>query len=72
MPPVQPIEDWARFKLGLGEDEARSAAFLIARKISREGTKGAHMFSKAIAANEDQVLRMFEKAAERISERVTV
>lgn len=39
-PPLQPIEDWVAAKLGIDNDaERRSVAFLIARKISREGTK---------------------------------
>lgn len=70
MPPVQPLEDWARYKLGLSEAEAKSVGFLVARKIAREGTKGAHMFGNAIADNEVHVLRMFSSALDRIGERM--
>lgn len=34
------IARWAMRKLGLGETEAKSAAFLIARKLQAEGQKG--------------------------------
>jgi hypothetical protein len=72
MPPVEPLADWARFKLGLSDQEARGVGFLIARKIAREGTKGTHMFGRAIAENERQVLRMFSAALERIGQKVSV
>lgn len=46
-PPLGPIVLWVRRKLGAGsEKEARSIAFLVARKIARKGTPGAAMFYK--------------------------
>ena len=38
-PPIEPILDWVRGKLGISDEkEARSVAFVIARKISQSGT----------------------------------
>lgn len=38
-PPLAPIEYWVRRKLGIRDKEAKSVAFLIARKIARVGFK---------------------------------
>ena len=38
MPPIQPLITWAQAKLGLSGNEAKSAAFAIAKKIANEGT----------------------------------
>lgn len=38
-PPVDALIPWVRKKLGVPENRARSVAYLIARKISRVGTK---------------------------------
>jgi hypothetical protein len=43
-PPIDPIAHWVEKKIGASGKEARSIAFLIARAISRRGTKGAKMF----------------------------
>ena len=37
-PPMQPIRDWVRRKLNVEESEVDGVAFVIARKIAREGT----------------------------------
>ncbi len=37
-PPVQVIRDWVAQKLGIGGAENNSIAYLIGRKIAREGT----------------------------------
>lgn len=37
-PPAQPIRDWVRRKLNVEESEVDGVAFVIARKIAREGT----------------------------------
>jgi hypothetical protein len=55
-PPVAPIALWAQRKLGVGADEAESVGFLIARKIFRSGTEGAHMFEQAWKQNETWVM----------------
>lgn len=38
-PPIQPLIQWAGFKLGLSGQQAVSAAFAIANKIAKDGTK---------------------------------
>lgn len=38
MPPIEPIQKWAELKLGIFGDNARSAAFAIAKKIQQSGT----------------------------------
>lgn len=38
MPPIEPLVQWVGHKFGVYGNEARSAAFAIAKKIEREGT----------------------------------
>lgn len=38
MPPIAPLEKWVQAKLGLSGQQARLAAFAIAKKIAKEGT----------------------------------
>ena len=47
MPPIQPIEDWVRLKLGVRGNEVRRAAWAVARKIKKRGTQGHFMFRDA-------------------------
>ncbi len=70
MPPIQPLADWAQHKLGVSEKEARSVGFLIARKISKKGTEGAHMFERAFNDNESQVEQIYDRARKRIVKRM--
>jgi len=69
-PPVQPLADWAQHKLGLSPAEARGVGFVIARKIARTGTKGAHMVTKGMASAERSILAIYARARERIAERL--
>jgi hypothetical protein len=49
-PPSSALLLWVQKKLHIeDEKQAKSVAFLIARAISRRGTKGQHMFDQAIA-----------------------
>ena len=67
-PPLEPLIDWVKVKLNIsGEKEARGVAFLIARKISRQGTKGQRPFGQAFDANQEQVAAIFARAGERIA-----
>ena len=65
-PPVAPIRFWVERKLGLMGKEAQSAAFCIARAISKRGTKGAHMFEKGFEMNEARVISILERIPEDI------
>lgn len=69
-PPIEPLIDWVRAKLGIPEREARGVAFLVARKISRVGTEGAHMFGRGFDAVEAAVIAIFEAARDRIVARL--
>lgn len=69
-PPIEPLVDWVRVKLGVGEKEARGVAFLVARKISRTGTKGAHMFERALSSVEPGIAAIFHRALDRIVKRL--
>ena len=70
-PPVEPLVDWVRRKLGKGGKEGRAIAFAIAGKIAREGTPAAHMFSEGLAATQKQVHEILAAAAARGLERVS-
>lgn len=49
-PPTSGLLLWVQRKLHVGnEKQAKAIAFMIARKISKRGTQGAHMFDKAFA-----------------------
>lgn len=70
-PPIEPLVDWVKAKLGIqNEREARGVAFLIARKIARVGTKGAQMFERTLQAVEPQLRAIFGRAQERIAARL--
>lgn len=60
MPPVAPIERWARTKLGKS-----GLGFAIARKIGRRGTKAQPFFAPAIEQSIDDIKRIFERAVEK-------
>lgn len=70
MPPVQPIIDWAKLKLGVSPEEAERVGYAVARTIALRGTPAFGMFHRAFAANRGQVERIFERAARRIVDRL--
>lgn len=65
-PPVAAIEDWVKVKLGLGGPEAHGVAFAIARKIAKQGTKGAFMFRNALEASRAELERQLQLTVEAI------
>ena len=69
-PPLEPLADWAVAKLGVSHDEARGVAFVIARKIARHGTEGAHMFRDGAAATSAAVERILVAGAARVAARL--
>ncbi len=69
-PPTGPIQHWVEKKLGYSGKEAKSVAFLIARAISRRGTKGSFMFEKAFSENESAVMRILNSIPAEIIKRV--
>ena len=64
-PPVEPLIDWARARLGLSGKDAERAAWAIARKIEREGTAGAGMFSGALEESAGAVERIVRAGVAR-------
>lgn len=69
-PPVEALMDWVKVKFGVPDSEARSIAFLIARKIAAKGTQGAGMLEAAIAAAEPQLDRQFSDLLDHITSRL--
>ena len=70
-PPVEALIDWVKAKLGVtGDKEARSVAFLVARKISRRGTQGQKMFEGALEHMIPEVNAIFSAAQDRIAARI--
>jgi hypothetical protein len=55
-PPPGALDGWVRRRLRITSDrEAREVAFLIGRKIARQGTRGQFFFERALAENEARV-----------------
>jgi hypothetical protein len=69
-PPVEALQDWVEGKLGLSGSEARTVAFLIARKISKVGTKPAHMVRDTWARNADYIARQIGAAIQQLLNRL--
>lgn len=68
MPPVAAIEPWVKAVLGISEPkEVKRVAFLVARKIAREGTPAQHPMARAVQSTEGQVIAMFERAAGKVA-----
>jgi len=62
-PPISAIQEWARKKIG---DGSKSTAFLIARKISRVGTKAQPFLRPALDVNRKNLVRMWKKYFRRV------
>lgn len=72
MPPIKAIEPWVKAVLGIREPkEVKRVAFLVARKIAREGTEAQRPMERAALATRGQVIAMFEGAAAQILNFIT-
>jgi len=60
-PPLAPLELWVRRKLGVPAAQVKSVAYLVARKISRVGTQGYHMFRVGTVYAERVAPRLIER-----------
>lgn len=69
-PPSDALISWVERKLGVSDKEARSVAFLVARKISRVGTEGAEFSRDAVAAAKDRVSSDFAAVPSRVARRL--
>lgn len=66
-PPIEPLMDWVRAKLGVREErEVSSAAYAIAHTIAQRGTLAVGMFHRTFAAKQSDIDAMFVQARERI------
>lgn len=65
-PPVAPIQHWVERKLGLQGSEAKGVAFVIARAISKRGTKPAKMFDRGFDEQRSAVLNILERIPDDI------
>lgn len=54
-PPIDPLQFWAEQVLGVDTSVSRGVAWAIAIKISKKGTKGAHMFEANFEDNRGRV-----------------
>jgi hypothetical protein len=71
MPPVAALIPWVKAVLGISDPkEAKSVAFLVARKIAKKGTTAQRPMARAVESTEGQILAMFERAAGRIAARL--
>jgi hypothetical protein len=64
------IEAWVRRKLGVPDNEVRSVAFLVARKLKRVGMKGHAMAYQAVNQVEGAVHARFQTGLQAIVERL--
>ncbi len=69
-PPVGPIQFWVEKKLNITGPEAASVAFLIARAISKRGTKAVKMFERGFDENEARLMRILEEIPDEIVRRL--
>ena len=69
-PPLDPIIDWVRQKLGVPEADVQRAAQAVRWHIHRHGTQGAHMFRDGAAGAAPGVRAAYTAAAGRIAARL--
>ena len=72
MPPIAAMEPWVKAVLGIRDPkEVKRVAFLVARKIAREGTEPQRPMERAALSTRSQVIAMFEVAAGQILQFIT-
>lgn len=64
-PPPSALVDWVHFQLGVPMDRALTVAFLVARAISKKGTKGHFMFRDGWDAALPLIKRYMKNAHKR-------
>lgn len=68
-PPPGALAGWVRRRLGVADEKkVREIAFLIGRKISRQGSEGYHIFERTLAENEERVMQILEEEVARVLE----
>lgn len=61
-PPIEALIPWVGSKLGVPPDQRRAVAFVIARKIGRTGTQGAHMIEDGWSDTRRRIRPMLKDA----------
>jgi len=61
-PPIEALIPWVRAKLAVSEERVRSVAFLVARKISRVGTKPNPYHVRVFESNVGELKSIMEEA----------
>lgn len=70
MPPLAPLTEWVKRKLGLRGDDAEAVARSIQWKIKAHGTPSAQMFEKALRATTPQIESIVAAAVQRALHRI--
>lgn len=65
------LELWVRRKLDVPENKVKSVAFLVARKIGKQGTKAVKMFASSVEEGRGTINHLFDRAAARIIARLS-
>jgi hypothetical protein len=65
-PPLAPIQHWVERVIGVSGKEAKSVAYLIARKISKVGTKPRRMFGDTMDRYRNQVIGILKMIPEDV------
>ncbi len=61
-PPPQALVPWVKLKFKVGDKEALSIAFAIAKRISQRGTKGQFMFQRALEQLSGEAASIMERS----------
>jgi HK97 gp10 family phage protein len=69
-PPIAPLILWVERKMRVEDDKVYGVARAIQRKIGRVGTKPQEFFKKAFEQAEPKIYIYFEKALDRITQRL--
>jgi len=69
-PPVAPLQYWVEKQMGLTGKEARSVAYLIARAISKRGTKPRKMFTDTMEKQHATVIGILNRIGPDIVKQV--
>jgi len=64
-PPPDALEGWGRRKLG-----QEGLGYVLARAISKRGTKGAFMLKRGLEACRGRIVQRFEEALQRLKDRL--
>ena len=69
-PPSSALVDWVVVKLGIPLPAAKGVAFLIARKISRVGTKPNPYHKKVLQSNMTRIQDIVNKIGQKIAVKI--